>query len=197
MNENQGHFDRLAYNQGFGPQLTTRDTVLKFNKFKGIYFSFAILSATYGNFHPRDRALFSRYAGPMPARSAPIPLARQLLAFGGVGVVAVIFHYAVLIGLREGFCWAPVPATLLGYVAGGFVSYILNRRHTFDSDASHGRAGPRFVLVAAVGFAITWGLMHLATQMFSLPYLLAQCVITGIVMVWSYGAHRYWTFGTT
>lgn len=131
-----------------------------------------------------------------PPIPAPIPLVRQLIAFGGVGLVAVAFHYATLIGLREWRGWSPVPATLLGYVVGGIVSYVLNRRYTFATDASHARAGPRFIMVAAGGFVITWGLMHLATQTFSLPYLLAQCVTTGIVMLWSYAAHRFWTFGT-
>ena len=130
-----------------------------------------------------------------PSSLVPIPLARQLVAFGGVGVVAVVFHYSVLVGLREGFGLSPVPATLWGYIVGGYVSYVLNRRHTFGSAASHGRAGPRFALVAGVGFVITWVLMHLATQVLAVPYLLAQCAITALVMVWSYAAHRFWTFG--
>ena len=130
-----------------------------------------------------------------PASPSQPPLLRQLAAFGGVGAVATACHYAVLFGLREGAGWAPVPATLTGYVVGGIVSYILNRRHTFDSDASHGRAGARFAIVALGGFGLTWLLMHVFTGVWSAPYLPAQVVTTGLVMAWSYVAHRFWTFG--
>jgi len=51
-----------------------------------------------------------------------------------VGVAASLAHYSVLIALVEGARWAPVPATLIGYVVGGVVSYALNRQHTFASD---------------------------------------------------------------
>ena len=129
-----------------------------------------------------------------PTASLP-PLVRQLAAFGGVGVVAVVCHYGVLITLVEVFRATPVPATLAGFVGGGIVSYLLNRRHTFVSDRAHALAGPRFALVAAVGFCITWGLMHVFTKILSAPYIPAQLVTTLIVMVWSYTAHRFFTFG--
>ena len=131
----------------------------------------------------------------MPSASPPFPhLLRQLAAFGGVGVVATACHYAVLVGLREMAGWPPVPATLTGYIVGGIASYILNRRHTFASDASHGRAGTRFALVALGGFCLTWLLMHIFTGVWSLPYLPAQVATTAVVMLWSYLAHRFWTF---
>jgi putative flippase GtrA len=123
------------------------------------------------------------------------PLLRQIAAFGGVGIVAMVCHYGVLIALVEIFQAAPVPAALAGYVAGGLASYWLNRRHTFESAAPHAQAVPRFALVAAVGFGITWALMHLLTQTLAAPYLPAQLLTTLIVMVWSYLAHRLFTFG--
>ena len=132
----------------------------------------------------------------MPAAPESLtPLLRQIAAFGGVGLAAMVCHYGVLIALVEIFRIAPVPATLAGYVAGGLASYWLNRRHTFASEAPHARAGPRFVLVAAAGFVITWALMHFFTQTRAAPYLPAQLVTTLIVMVWSYLAHRLFTFG--
>jgi putative flippase GtrA len=144
----------------------------------------------------RDLSAQTRYSGAMSAAPESLnPLLRQIAAFGGVGLVAMVCHYGALIALVEIFRIAPVPATLAGYVAGGLASYGLNRRHTFASDTPHAQAGPRFVLVAAVGFGITWALMHLLTQTLAAPYLPAQLLTTLIVMVWSYGAHRFFTFG--
>lgn len=121
-------------------------------------------------------------------------LARQFSAFFGVGLAAAVVHYGLLIALVEGAGTHPVPATLAGYVAGGAVSYVLNRRHTYASDRPHREATWRFALVAFVGFLVTWFLMHAFTVWLDGPYLPAQIVTTGVVMLWSFMAHKIWTF---
>jgi putative flippase GtrA len=124
-------------------------------------------------------------------------LRRQMSAFAGVGVVAAVAHYGVLIGLVETGGFDPVPATLLGYVAGGIVSYVLNRRVTYASNRPHAEAGWRFAAVAAGGFLLTWVFMHGFTRWLGAPYLPAQIVTTGIVLVWSFVAHKLWTFAAS
>ena len=121
-------------------------------------------------------------------------LARQFAAFFGVGLAAAIVHYGVLIALVEGIAADPVPATLLGYVAGGLISYALNRKHTYESSRPHREATWRFALVAFVGFLLTWVFMYAFTDWLGAPYLPAQLVTTGIVMLWSFLAHKAWTF---
>jgi putative flippase GtrA len=119
----------------------------------------------------------------------------QVLAFAGVGVVAAVVHFGLLVGLVELAGWAAVPATLMGYVGGGLVSYGLNRRHTYRSDRPHGEAGWRFAVVAGVGFGLTWLSMALLHGRLGLQYVLAQVLTTGLVLVWSFLAHKLWTFG--
>lgn len=121
-------------------------------------------------------------------------LIHQFVAFFGVGLVAAVVHYGLLILLVEGGGSHPVPATLAGYVAGGLVSYGLNRRHTYRSSRPHREATWRFALVAFVGFLLTWFLMHALTVWLAGPYLPAQVATTGVVMVWSFLAHKAWTF---
>lgn len=138
-----------------------------------------------------------------PAGGGPAPgggagrgraLVRQVGAFAGVGMFAAIVHYGVLVGLVEGGGVRPVPATLAGYVAGGVVSYGLNRRHTYASTRPHGEATWRFTVVALVGFGLTWAAMHGLTGRLGLPYLPAQVLTTALVLVWSFLAHKLWTF---
>jgi putative flippase GtrA len=121
-------------------------------------------------------------------------LPREAAAFAGVGVAAAVVHYGLLIALVEGGLAGPVPATLAGYLGGGVVSYLLNRRLTYRSDRPHGEAGWRFALVAGVGFGLTGLIMTLLTGPLGAPYLPAQLVTTGIVLVWSYIANKLWTF---
>ncbi len=112
-----------------------------------------------------------------------------------VGVAAAVVHYGVLIALVEIWKFRPVPATLAGYVAGGVISYVLNRRHTYQSDRPHDEAGWRFAVVAGVGFLLTSVFMYLLHDVAGVHYLLAQVFTTGVVLVWSFVAHRLWTFG--
>ena len=119
---------------------------------------------------------------------------RQIAAFILVGLAAAIAHFGVLVGLVEGAGVRVVPATLAGYLAGGVVSYWLNRRVTFQSERAHAQAVWRFVVVAGVGFVLTGLFMALFHGRWGVPYLLAQVATTGIVLVWSFVAHKAWTF---
>ena len=119
----------------------------------------------------------------------------QFSAFALVGIAAAVAHYGLLIGLVQAASWAPVPAALCGYVAGGLVSYGLSRAHVFETERSNLDAGWRVAAVAGVGFGLTWAFMHLLVDRFALPYLAAQIATTGVVMIWSFVAHKFWTFG--
>ena len=119
---------------------------------------------------------------------------RQISTYALVGVAASLAHYAVLIALVEGFGWRPVAAALAGFVVGGIVSYLLNRRHTFASDRPHEEAGWRFALVAAGGFCLTYLLMSLFVERLGAPYLPAQLVTTVLIMFVTFFANRVWTF---
>ncbi|QGM98608.1 GtrA family protein [Methylocystis parvus] len=120
---------------------------------------------------------------------------RQLATYASVGVGATAAHYAILIALVEAGGWAPVPATLCGYVVGGIVAYLLNRRHTFASDRPHAEAGWRFGLVAFAGFCVTYLLMSLFVNRFGAPYLPAQVATTVSAMFVTFALNRIWTFG--
>jgi putative flippase GtrA len=120
---------------------------------------------------------------------------RQLATYATVGVGATLAHYAVLIALVEGGGWRAVPATLCGYVVGGVVAYLLNRRHTFESERPHAEATWRFALVAFAGFCVTYALMSLFVDRWGAPYLPAQMVTTVLAMFVTFALNRRWTFG--
>ena len=122
------------------------------------------------------------------------PLARQFATFSGVGLVAAVGHFGVLIALVEGTGMDAVRAALAGFVAGAIVSYVLNRRLTYRSDRPHREATWRFAVVATVGFLLTWALMAAFTRGLGAPYLPAQLVTTGIVLFWTFIANKLWTF---
>lgn len=122
------------------------------------------------------------------------PLARQFATFSGVGLVAAVAHFGVLVALVEGAGIDAVRAALAGFIAGAIVSYVLNRRLTYRSDRPHREATWRFGLVAVVGFLLTWAFMAAFTRGLGAPYLPSQLVTTGIVLFWTFLANKLWTF---
>lgn len=112
-----------------------------------------------------------------------------------MGLTATAAHYCVLVILVQLFAIDPVPATLVGFTIGGVLSYSLNRKHTFASIRPHGEAVWRFFVVASVAFALTFIFMRTMVDRWHWPYLFAQVITTGLVMIWTFGANRFWTFG--
>jgi putative flippase GtrA len=129
----------------------------------------------------------------MPFRRYPRQF-RQLATYVLAGGLTAVAHYAVLIGLVELAHVDPVSATLAGFVLGAVVSYSLNRWLTFEATHSHAQATWRFGLIAAGGFVLTGILMHLFVARAGLPYLPMQLVTTGIVMVFSFLGHKFFSF---
>lgn len=121
-------------------------------------------------------------------------LSRQFLWFVVAGGAATVFHYAVLIALVEGGAAGPVAGALAGFCCGGAVSYALNRRLAFGSGRRHREALWRFAIVACVGFGLTGLAMAALTSRLGWPYLPSQVLTTGLVMLWSFTAHKLWTF---
>lgn len=126
-------------------------------------------------------------------RAAAHPTVRQFLRFAIVGAIATAVHYSVLVGLVELAGLNAVAATTIGFSVGAVVSYVLNRKVTFDSDQPHGIAFAKYATVLAVGLAINGaivaGLLYVGVY-----YLIAQPIATGLVLFWNFGASRLLVF---
>jgi putative flippase GtrA len=124
---------------------------------------------------------------------APLP-ATQFLRYAGAGAIGTGLHYAVLIALVQLARAGPVLASTAGAVCGALVNYALNHRFTFASDKSHGRALPRFALVAAGGVALNAIVMAAVLALAGPHYLVAQVIATAAVLAAGFLANRAWTF---
>lgn len=116
----------------------------------------------------------------------------RLLRYGIVGLTtngALYLAFIALLRLGVG----PTVAAGLCYVLGVALSYALNRRWTFASEASHGRDLPRFLLAYGIGLAST-----MATITLLLRWLrpeLAQVLNIGITALVIYASLRLVRFG--
>ncbi len=119
---------------------------------------------------------------------------RQFGTFALVGLTGTALHYSLLYLLVEFGGVGPLVASGCGALIGLLVNYFLNHGLTFKSDQSHYRAFPKFVLIASIGLAINLALMALLVNRLQIYYMLAQVLVTGVVLVWNFLANRFWTF---
>ncbi|MBN9006607.1 MAG: GtrA family protein [Rhizobiales bacterium] len=129
----------------------------------------------------------------MHAHSDSRTMASEFLRFAAVGFLATAVHYSILIFLIE---WIRVPlllSTSVGFVVGAVVSFTLNRMITFRYQPHFGRGVTKFVLVGFVGLGINALIVASLTQT-RLPYIIAQCIATGLVLVWNFTAARTLVF---
>jgi len=121
-------------------------------------------------------------------------LRKQIIYFSMVGTVATAAQYVVLMILVELFHQPPVFSSSVGFVFGGFFSYYLNHRLTFQSDKKHRIAMIQFICVAAVSFWLNGILMSIGVNRLHLDYVVAQILTTGSLLFWTFLANRFWTF---
>ena len=130
----------------------------------------------------------------LPVHKARYTILSQFLYFSGVGAIGTLVQYVVLIGFAQITDISPVLTSAAGYVLGTFVSYILNYRYTFRSTKNHREAMTKFMAAALVGLILNTFIMAAATEYFTLHYLLAQLLATGLVLIWNFPVNLWWTF---
>lgn len=132
----------------------------------------------------------------LPNMELRIPrLLRQLMSFSGIGGIATLIHYVILVLLVQLVGVNPVLGSFIGFLISALVNYSLNYHWTFSSSKPHTEAAWKFFVVAAIGLALNTLIMSLAVAGFGIHYFAAQLVATAIVLMWTFSGNRLWTFG--
>lgn len=119
---------------------------------------------------------------------------RQFTRFTGVGFMSAIGHYGLFGLLTHVFGVAAVPASSAGALLGAWINYTLNYRFTFRSNKRHLDSVSKFAVVATVGLVLNTFFMWIGVDLLHVNKWLAQILTTGLCLIWSFGANRYWTF---
>ena len=121
-------------------------------------------------------------------------LMRQFLGFAAVGVVGTAAHFATLLILVQKFHADPVWSSVIGFIVGAAVNYLLSYRVVFRSRKRHVEAMSQFFSVAGVGLLLNAAIMAFAVQTLGWHYLVSQILATGTVLLWNFAGNRFWTF---
>ena len=139
-----------------------------------------------------DGAISSRAAS---SRATRIMLAR-FFVYALVGAAGTAGHYAFLLTAVSTGMLGPVPATSGGAIVGAVINFVLNAKVTFRGRMTAGTA-LRFFATAALAAAANGLMMSALLTVFTIDYLLAQLLVTAILLCATFGINSAWTFRAT
>ncbi len=121
-------------------------------------------------------------------------MVQKFIGFAGVGAVATIIQYGLLIVLHEGFSVYTLYASGSSYIVSAILNYLMKYYWVFRSKNAHFTAAPRYAVISLVGLNLNLLVMYLMVDMANLHYLIAQAAATLLVLFWGFFANAHWTF---
>lgn len=125
--------------------------------------------------------------------AAPEPLAREMVRFALIGILATVIHYSILFGLVHGADVLPIIATTVGYAISLVASYVLNRRFTFHVATPIAISFAKFAVVYGVGMALNAWIVDSLVAMDAV-LIAAQLAASSVVLFWNYLGARFVAF---
>ncbi|MDE2483317.1 MAG: GtrA family protein [bacterium] len=121
--------------------------------------------------------------------------ARMLTKYAVVGASGVVV-YLGLVWLLARAGWAPLLATILGYLAGATWQFVLNRHLTFRAFDRHiGHQAGTYGVVMVVNFVLTVAVVAFGVHVLRLSTFAANLLQLPVTFPTAYLANRYLTFG--
>ena len=113
-----------------------------------------------------------------------------------VGFIAFVFDTATLFVFTEYVGLHYLQSTVLGFMVGLTVSYILSIKWVFNVRKVKNVKIEILIfgIISAVGFGLTYLFMWLFTDVLSLHYLLSKIITTLLVFVWNFTAKKLTLF---
>lgn len=125
-----------------------------------------------------------------PAESVFAQLPRALV----VSVLAMVVDVGFLF-LLVALGLSPLPAAVIGYLAGGVVQYILCSLWVFPNAPRSVAVGfVAFTLLSLGGLAITGVTIHLLHTTWCLPLTVAKVVALGLAFNWNFFTRKFFLF---
>jgi putative flippase GtrA len=137
-----------------------------------------------------------RRVGDRAARVLSMPLVRQFVKFGIVGVSNTLIFFLVYTVLLKVFGVWYVAASGIGFAVGATNGFLWNRRWTFRGHVGDALTPVRWFVVQTSGLFLNLGLVYLLVDGAGLGELLGQAVTIVIVTLTTFFANRAWTFKT-
>ena len=117
----------------------------------------------------------------------------QFARFCLVGSVGTAVHYSALVAIVH-LLGMPMIGSIVGFVLGAMVNYVLNYRYTFKSVQRYPVTLAKFFTTACAGLALNTLVMGLLTGLLGVHYFVSQLLATAGVVLWNFTVNLRWTF---
>lgn len=126
-------------------------------------------------------------------------LPKQFVKFAGVGIVAFVIDFAVMVFLHEVIDLSEVLSATISFIVSVVFNYFASMHYVFShkDDMSRKREFAIFVVLSAIGLALTDALMWLGTDPLGLDYRLVKVGATAIVTVYNFVTRKIFLDGGT
>lgn len=114
-----------------------------------------------------------------------------LLRFLVVGGLCALINLGLLYVAVEWFRWPYLWGLLLGFLVSNVIGFHLNRAMTF-----RGRGGhlARYLSVMSCSALLYMGGVSVLVDVAHMPYMAAAVLLTGLLAMLNFVAHRFWSF---
>jgi putative flippase GtrA len=102
-------------------------------------------------------------------------------------------HYSALVAIVH-FQGEPILGSIVGFVLGAMVNYVLNYRYTFKSVQRYPVTLAKFFTTACAGLVLNTLIMGLLTGLLGVHYFVSQLLATAGVVLWNFTVNLRWTF---
>ncbi len=116
------------------------------------------------------------------------------IKFLGVGAIATLIQYLILVLLVELIGLTPYIASSFGYIVSSFFNYVANYYFSFGSKAGHTSAICKFLIVALSGLLINSIIVFYFTEKMHFNYVLSQISSTTVVVISNYILLKNWAY---
>ena len=124
-----------------------------------------------------------------------IPLIKQLMRFGVIGVTAATVHFSIVVCLVETHTLTPLYANVIAFLIAFQISYWGHRSWTFaGTTTTHRVAIPRLFAVGTSGLALNQSLFYFFLTFAQLPYPLALLAVLTITPLITFTLSKLWVF---
>jgi putative flippase GtrA len=135
------------------------------------------------------RKLRQLVAGPVESIFLQVPRALAVSVLALAIDIAILELCLRLVGMPA------IPATVIGYLAGGVLQYFLCSLWVFSTSLKNDTVGfMAFTMLSLVGLAITWVVMLVAHDWGGFPVEVAKLAAVGLAFTWNFLSRKYLLF---
>jgi len=124
-------------------------------------------------------------------------MALQIPRALAASALALLVDFAILELCLRGLGMAAMPSTVVGYLSGGVVQYVLCSAWVFSTALDNNAIGfVTFTLLSLVGLGITWVVVRVVHDWMGLPVEVAKSGAVALAFTWNFLSRRFLLFRT-